>query len=301
MADVRLIKTMWNLIIDNCDVIAIGAIGSVIATVVVLVTRLAFYKVRDRFPAYALFKSIVGSDVQCLVFTLRLTDMKKEGKFLTPLPKYAVASSQPEYEQRQLTPWVTSTSETQAVANILNVLGRVGRTENIQLVFVDQDSGRWDAPMFILGGNWKATRSFETCMPIFSYRDGKIILESTKDVYKPKTNDHDIGFLQKTINPATGLPVWVAMGWRGAGTVAATYALLRWWKEIGILYGSRPFGMLIGMNDKDGWQQCRIVRIYPEPKCYKKILHPVVWKKISKAMSDASVTMTMGETTEQSA
>jgi hypothetical protein len=138
-------------------------------------------------------------------------------------------------------------------------------------------------------------------MPIFSYRDEKIILESTKDVYRPKTSDHDIGFLQKTINPVTGFPVWVAMGWRGAGTVAATYALLRWWKEIGILYGSHPFGILIGMNDKDGWQQSHIVRIYPEPKCYKKIFHPVVWRRISKAISDASVSMILGKPTEQSA
>lgn len=292
---------MWNLIINNCDVIAIGTIGSILATVVVLVTRIIFYKVRDLFPAHSLFRGIVGSDLPCLIFTLRLTDMKREGKFLTPIPKYAVASPQEEYEGRQLTPWITSTSETQAVANILNILGRVGRTKNIQILFVDQDSGRWDAPMFILGGNWKATRSFETCMPIFSYRDEKVILESTKDIYRPKTSDHDIGFLQKTINPVTGFPVWVAMGWRGAGTVAATYALLRWWKEIGILYGSHPFGILIGMNDKDGWQQSHIVRIYPEPKCYKKIIHPIVWKRILKAISDTSVTMTLGKSTEQSA
>ena len=103
------------------------------------------------------------------------------------------------------------------------------------------------------------------------------------------------------INPATGLPVWVAMGWRGAGTIAATCALSRWWKEIGILYGSRRFGMLLGMNDKDGWQQCRIVRIYPEPKCYKKFLHPVAWKRISNAMSNASVIKTIEETTEPGA
>lgn len=281
---------MLNLIINNCDVITIGAIGSIVATIVVLITRIAFYKVRNLLPAYSLFRGIVGSKVQCLVFALRMTDLKREGKFLTPLPKYAVASSQSEYEPRQLTPWVTSTSETQSVANILNVLGRVGRTDNIQLVFVDQDFDKWDAPMFILGGSWKAIRSFDTCMPIFSYRDGKIILEPTKEMYRPKTSDHDIGFLQKTINPATGFPVWVAMGWRGAGTVAATYALSRWWKEIGYLYGSRPFGILIGMDDRDGWQQCRIVRIYPEPIFFKKILHPVAWQKISKVMSDASVT-----------
>jgi len=88
------------------------------------------------------------------------------------------------------------------------------------------------------------------------------------------------------------------MGWRGAGTVAATFALSRWWKEIAILYGSRHFGILLGMNDKDGWQQCSIVRMYPEPKFYKKFLHPVAWEKMSNAISDVSVIKTE-ETTER--
>ncbi|MDA3790041.1 MAG: hypothetical protein PF503_16285 [Desulfobacula sp.] len=289
MLNVRWIKTMWDVITNNGPIILTGAIGSIVATVIVLLTRLVFYKLKDHFPAHSLFGGIVDSDSPCLVFTLRLTDMKQEGKFLSPLPQYAVASSQPKFEPRQLTPWVTSTSETQSVAHILNVLGRVGRTDNIELVYVDQTFDRWDAPMFILGGSWKARRSFETCNPIFSFRNGVFILEPTEESYQPKTSDHDIGILQKMINPTTSLPVWVAMGWRGAGTVAATYALSRWWKEIGILYGGRDFGILLGMNDRDGWQQCSIVRMYPEPKFYKKLLHPVAWKKVSKAISGASV------------
>lgn len=290
---------MWGSIINNGCIIIIGAIGSIVATIIVLITRLIFYKVRDLFPAHSLFRGIVDSNSPCLVFTLRLTDMKREGNFLSPLPKYAVASPQQEFEPRQLTPWVTSTSETQSVAHILNVLGRIGRTDNIQLVYVDQAFDRWDAPMFILGGSWKATRSFETCRPNFSFRGGKFILEPTKESYQPKSNDHDMGILQKMINPVTGLPVWVAMGWRGAGTVAATFALSRWWKEIGILFGNRRFGILLGMNDKDGWQQCNIVRMYPEPKCYKKLLHPIAWKKMSNAISDAYVVKTIEETPEQ--
>ena len=290
---------MWDLIIINRSIILIGAIGSIVATVIVLVTRLIFYKIRDFFPAHSLFRGIVDSESPCLVFALRLTDMKKEGKFLSPLPKYAVVSTQPEFDTRQLTPWVTSTSEMQSVAHILNVLGRVGRTDKIEIVYVDQAFDRWDAPMFILGGSWKAVRSFDTCKPIFSYRNEKFILEHTREIYQPRTNDHDLGLLQKMINPTKGLPVWIAMGWRGAGTVAATYALSRWWKELGILYGKREFGILLGMNDKDGWQQCNIVRMYPEPKFYKKLFHPIAWKKMSNAISDTSVIKAVEKTTEQ--
>jgi len=48
-------------------------------------------------------------------------------------------------------------------------------------------------------------------------------------------------------------------------------------------------GILLGMNDKDGWQQSHIAKIYPEPKMYKKMLHPFAWKRLSNAKSDKSV------------
>lgn len=273
---------MWNKII-------IGTVGSIIATVAVLLTRLVFYRIRDLFPMRALFKGIAGSSSPCIVFILRMTDLEQQGKFLAPLPRYAVASGQPQFEHRQLTPWVTSASETQSVAHVLNVLGRAGRTENIQISYIDQDYDKWDSPMFILGGSWKTTRSFETCDPYFSFRDNKFILEPTQEVFRPNAMDQDLGLLQKMINPATGFPVWIAMGWRGNGTNAATCALSRWWKEIGILYGSSRFGMLLEMNDRDGWQQCHILCIYPKVRWFMKLLHPIAWKRISRAMLNNSI------------
>lgn len=267
------------------DQILIGAAGSIIATILVLLTRLAFYKIRDMFPARALFEDIVGSDRPCLVFVLRMTDLGQEGRFLTPLPKYAITSTQPSFERRQLTPWVTSTSETQSVANILNVLGRAGKTENIQLAYVDQDYDKWDSPMFILGGSWKARRALETCDPYFAFRDGQFIFKPTEENYEPKTADHDLGLLHKMINPSTGFPIWVAMGWRGAGTIAATGALARWWKQLGFLYGSKCFAILVEMNDQDGWQQFRIIRLYPAPAWCRKVIHPLAWRTLQRAFS----------------
>jgi len=237
------------------------------------------------FPARSLFDGIVGSDSSCLVFVLRMTDLEQKGQFLAPLPRYAVATSQPSAEGRQLTPWVTSTSETQSVANVLNVLGRAGRTENIQLAYVDQDFDKWDSPMFILGGSWKARRALETCDPYFRFQNDQFFLEPTGESYRPKTGDHDLGLLEKMINPSTDLPVWVAMGWRGAGTIMATHALARWWKELGFLYGRKRFGVLLEMDDRDGWQQCRVLRLYPELPWHRKLLHPLAWRTLSRAVS----------------
>lgn len=260
-------------------------LGSILATFLILLTRLAFYKIRDMFPARALFKGIVGSDDPFLVFIVRLIDPQREGRFLTPVPCWhAVVTPQEEYDRRQHIPWVNSIDETYSVAHILNVLGIVGRRKNIRIVFVDRDYDQWDAPMFILGGNWKARRAFESCDPYFVFRDNSFILEPTSETFSPSTLDNDMGLLQKMINPTTGYPVWLAMGWRGAGTNAASYAIWKWWKELGILFGSRTFGLLLEMNDRDGWQQSFIVKLYPLPCRYKRVLHPLAWRRIRRSM-----------------
>ena len=159
----------------------------------------------------------------------------------------------------------------------MNVLGRVGRSQNIELVYADLNFDQWDSPMFILGGSWKSTRAFETCNPHFHFRNG-FILGPTSETFSPRSNDNDMGLLQKMKNPATGHPVWLAMGLRGAGTNAATYALIRWWKELGNLYGTKTFGLLLEMNDRDGWQQSLIIRLHPLPKWYRRYLHPLAWR-----------------------
>ena len=273
---------MWTNI--NTGVLVTSAFASIMATILVLLTRQAFYRIRDLFPARALFKGIAGSEAPCRVFIIRMTDQQQSGRYLTPVPRYAVATSQRQFEGRQHTPWVTSTAETQSVAHILNVLGRAGRTDNIELAFTDEDFDEWDVPMIILGGSWKATRAFATCNPIFRFSDDAFHLDATGQSFRPRTDDHDLGLLQKMKNPSTRLPVWIAMGWRGAGTNAATGALSRWWRELGTLYGSRPFGLLVEMNDRDGWQQFRILRLHPVPRWYTMILHPLAWRTIRRAM-----------------
>ena len=85
------------------------------------------------------------------------------------------------------------------------------------------------------------------------------------------------------INHSTGKPIWLGFGWRGNGTTAATYALFLWWKEFGKLFGSRPFGVIVEIDDHLGWEQCRILEICPEPKPYKKVFHYRAWKKLLKA------------------
>ena len=265
--------------IDNP--LIIGILSSILATIIVLITRDLFYRIQSYFPAGALFRNIARVSNPCFIFTLRMKDTTQSGEFITPIPEYSPVhdphSLQDQFETRQNTPWVTSTPEAQSLAHILNVLGRVGRSENLQLTFVDKEYDRWDIPMFTLGGSWKTMRAIETCKPYFRFNNNTFTLSPTNQRFDPSSPTEDMGLLQKMINPTTGLPVWVVMGYRGAGTIAASYALVRWWKCLGILYGNRPFGLIVAFDDRDGWQQSHIVTIYPKPKWHVQLRHPYTW------------------------
>ena len=219
-----------------------------------------------------------------------MKDTAQHADFITPIPNYSVVhdhpNSQNQFESRQNIPWATSTPGAQSLAFILNVLGRVGRSENIQITFPDMEYDRWNAPIFSLGGNWKTIRAMETCEPYFKFQNDAFILLPTNQRFSPQSQSEDMGLLQKMINPTTGLPVWVVMGYRGAGTISASYALVRWWKYLGILYGAKPFGLLVTFDDRDGWQQSQILNLYPKPKWHTLLRHPYAWHILRKRMSN---------------
>lgn len=267
--------------------IIVGVVVSIIATIFILLTRLFFYKVRDSLPAGSLFKDITNSRKLCVIFIRRMKDVEQKGEFKSPLPDYnSLATStnnEKNYEGIINTPWVASMFDSHALAHILNVLGKIGRTENIEVSFPDKDFDKWDSPMFILGGTRKAERALEIASPIYKYqyKKSQFILLPTNEVFKQESEDIDIGLLQKLKNPTNNLPIWLCSGHRGAGTTAAAYTLVRYWKCLGWLYGDKPFGLLVSFNDKDGWQQSKIISVYPKPNLLKRLFFFSSWKKIN--------------------
>jgi hypothetical protein len=241
-----------------------GIISGIVVTIIVLLTRQAFYQIRDALPAGALFEYIKGDSRDCLIFIARMKDIEQKGEYLTPQPQCSpIGSFQIVLEKRQLTPWVNSVPTTECVSMVLNVLGRVGRTQNINITYADKDYSRWDTPMFIIGGNWKFRRALETCNPYYKYRQadqecGFDLIPTGERFKSDHPMEQDMGLLQKMINPSNDLPVWVVMGIRGAGTAAAAYSLVRWWRELGWLYGKESL--------------CR------------RTLHPFAWHTLKKVM-----------------
>lgn len=265
-----------------------SVLAGIIVTIAVLLTGILFNNIRDALPAGSLFHGIKNVSDPCLIFIRRMTDSEKTGKFKTPRPSYKTILDDsntpycPKFDENRNIPWVTSTHTAQAMAHILNVLGRVGRTDNIQLTYHDKDFDRWDAPIFIIGAGWKRDRAIRTCNPYFRLTENGVSLIGTEGLFAPRTSQEDIGILQKMINPNNDQPIWILNGYRGTAVVAASYSLVRLWKHLGWLYGNKPFGLLLRVNDKDGWQQYNIIRLHPIPKLHTKLRHPYSWHVLKK-------------------
>ena len=267
----------------NIENIIIGIATSVLATIIILITRTLYYKFISTYPSNKIFNKIKNSKEKCQVFQIRLIDKEKKGEYFTPVPDFSsFSNNQISYEKRQLTPYVLSTEDSRAVAIILNVLGEIGRTENIEILYVDKDFDKWENPMFLIGGSWKLDRAYENFNSYFKVKNGQFLNKYTNESFSQKDINDDLGLLEKINNNCNNKPIWIAVGMRGAGTAAAAYTLQRWWKIFGKLYGKKPFGVIVAFSDKDGIENSYIISYYPIPKLINRILYLRTYNKLRK-------------------
>ncbi len=270
-------------LIDNGEILFIGVLSSILATVFVLSTRYFWYKIISFYPKNRLFFGIVNSKEKCIIFQNRLRDIKLENKFLTPEPNYsAFPKQEPKYQLRQLVPYVLSAEDSKATAMVYNTLGEIGKTNNIQSSYVDEDYDMWENPQFLIGGNWKTMRVFNIFNPTYICNEGKFINRITKKDFFQRTHDEDLGLIQKVYNKNNNKPIWILMGLRGAGTAGAAYILNRHWKLFGKLYGKKAFGLIIRFDDKDGYENSSIADYYPKPIFFKRIIFYFSFKKLKR-------------------
>ncbi len=278
-------ETIIESISKHPEILILGILSSILATIFVLLTRTTYYKIIDTLPANRLFNYIKNSKEKCLVFLNRLQDTELKGEFVVPIPAYSTFPGQKQqYEKRQLTPYVLSAEDSIAVAMILNVLGEVGRTDNIHISYIDKDYDKWENPMFLVGGNWKTNRVFENYNPYYIFQNGKFIITETNESFGQKDPNDDLGLLVKVYNTKNDKPIWILMGMRGAGTAGAAYSLVKWWRIFGKLYGKKPFGFVVQFSDKDGWEDASLISYYPNPIFLKKAIHIRSYLKLKRLL-----------------
>jgi hypothetical protein len=196
-----------------------------------------------RFPLRALLGELADNRREMSIF---LKDMKsRDGKYY----------SLPDVEYRDA--WgniasVVSRSDVEAAADLLNILGQAGRTLNINWRQIDRDAEIWDEPLVCVGGNFKAKKALELCVPqLVRYKD--LVLQTVDDdqCFKPDQTS-DFAVIYRGRHPGTGATCFVVFGMGSAGTLAAGSYLRRHARHLGRLYLARPFAVVIRVGWHNG-------------------------------------------------
>ena len=278
-------QALWSFVF-SVDMLK-GVIASFVAAVIFWAVPF-LYHFAALWRARLLFSQIVGRDEECLVILRKLKDPSGEGKYLSPRGEgYAD-------EQIKKTSTVIARYDAEAFSIIMNTLGMIRRTTNIPMSFVDATMNVWDKPMFTVGYTEKTREALKNGNPPF--RTMPLDAPGHKWGFRRNNNepdeniapmipsdDDDMGLLQKHF-ATTGVPIWIVAGYRSSGTIASAVALRSWWKQLGALYGNKPFGILVKVTKGARENLPVIIEMYPKPYWYKKWLHWIAWRTLKKSI-----------------
>jgi hypothetical protein len=145
-----------------------------------------------------------------------------------------------------------------ALANVLNVLGQAGKSENIRIIRTSEDRGEWNGHLIVIGGESQQSCEFCSSMqPIFYRLRSTDIYDTTEDCGILQEPGFVYGVILKARNPKrAGRPgVALLIGGLGpGGTEAASYYLREHLDELGREFGSNCFGIVVRASVAAGVQ-----------------------------------------------
>jgi hypothetical protein len=145
-----------------------------------------------------------------------------------------------------------------ALANVLNVLGQAGKSENIRIIRTSEDRGEWNGHLIVIGGESQQSCEFCSSMqPIFYRLSSTDIYDTTEDCCISREPGFVYGVILKARNPKrAGRPgVALLIGGLGPrGTEAASYYLREHLDELGREFGSNCFGVVVRTSVATGVQ-----------------------------------------------
>jgi hypothetical protein len=139
--------------------------------------------------------------------------------------------------------------EGRAVANVLNVLGRAGKSHNINIVREADDAGEWNSHLIVIGAQYpKASNFFKLMTDVtYSIDDANIIDNVTKRAV-PREDGYGYGIIIKSRNPLYargGGVAFLIAGYGTLGTVAASYYFREHYQSLGRQFRSDCFGVVV--------------------------------------------------------
>ncbi len=181
-------------------------------------------------------------------------------------------------------PVVWADVDAQAVADLLNVLGQVGKIHNLQVVRRSEDGGNRDCHLVVVGGQDQNARHFYAHMQDVYYRmDDAGLYEAHAGVKlaPDPTGQYGYGVILKARNPdkITGRPGLALLvgGFGVLGTLAASHYLRTHLRDLGVLFGRETFGVVVRASVAGGHQTVERVVEFDRPGL-------TTWRKVKRAL-----------------
>src|SRR3989344_3936008 len=207
----------------------------------------------DHRPAHALLKEYRNLNVEVFIFLSQLSGTDNNyaknpnQKFVTQFPKPLATNvnNLGHIINKNIDP-VWSEADGLCATDIFNVLGRVGKTNNVRIANLINDWGRRANPIFTVGFNPKTRDLIQECYPIYFEGYDNAYLRIKNDYKKLDCiTPNDAGVIQKTFIKNTKIPVFILAGLGTVGPSVPGNFLSRHFQELGKVYGNKPFCILL--------------------------------------------------------
>jgi hypothetical protein len=139
--------------------------------------------------------------------------------------------------------------EGRGVANVLNVLGRAGKSHNVDIVREADDAGEWNSHLVVLGAQYQKANDFFRLMTNVTYSiDNVDIIDHVTNQTVLREEGYGYGIIIKARNPlyshGEGLAFLIA-GYGTLGTIAASYYFREHYRSLGRQFRGDCFGIVV--------------------------------------------------------
>ncbi len=261
----------------------IGAIVSAAFAAALSSIRKSISKLKSQLPIRSLLGAFADNNSPCSIFLKAI--YSHDGYYYSAEPNYFPPQTANRVCRWQNVPQVISDSDVQAATDFTNLLGQVGKRENVTFRSIAADWDLWSENLLSVGGNSKTDR-------IFELQNRRLVDLVNNDAFRftdsdqlfQAINGNDYGLILKVTHPSTGRLCIVLMGLGVRGTEAAGYFFRTRASFLGKMFGCRDFAFLVHVRIAHGKETASPCWYLPEPNITRKMLHPVIWTSILKPL-----------------
>ena len=267
------------------DFIKGAILGSLVIPSILFLIQSIINFLINKHPKRILFGSLILNNVPCYIYFVRLFGSERQNEYLYDLPNYFPPHTSNRVGKKINVPYVWAEADGKCLADVINTLGNIGKTRGIHIKNPAVDWDLWDGNIICIGGSSKVYTILDKCSQKFctlSNDKSRIRMPSGEELNAIEGNDY--GMIQKIRNPSNGLNYWIIMGIGVNGTLAASFYLRNYSREMGIMFEGRGFCCIVKCKIDQGPDSGVLYRAWPRPHWYKKFFHPFLWfNKYKKA------------------